>query len=88
VVVAETLDLADQIKLFSSAGGIVGLHGAGLANMIWAPPGCRIVELFPPGVFNDCYGRLALTCGHSYRYEVLEPTGLESSQLRRLSQDP
>jgi len=86
VVVAETLDLADQIKVFSSARGIVGLHGAGLANMIWAPPGCRIVELFPTGVFNDCYARLALTCGHSYGYEDLEPSGLEISQLRRLLQ--
>lgn len=87
VVVAETLDLADQIKLFSTARAIASLHGAGLANMIWAPPGCRIVELFPAGVFNDCYARLALTCGHDYRYEVLEPLELESSQLQRLLQD-
>lgn len=87
VVVAETLDLADQIRLFSSARAIAGLHGAGLANMIWAPPGCRIVELFPAGAFNDCYARLALTCGHSYSYEALEPPGLESGQLRRLLPD-
>jgi hypothetical protein len=87
VVVAETLDLVDQIRLFSSARGIAGLHGAGLANMIWTPPGCRIVELFPAGAFNDCYARLALTCGHSYSYEALESPGLESSQLRRLLQD-
>lgn len=86
VVVAETLNLADQIGLFSSARGIAGLHGAGLANMIWAPPGCKIVELFPVGVFNDCYARLALTCGHSYSYEVLERPEVESSQLQRLLQ--
>ena len=87
VVVAETLDLAEQIRLFSSARGIVALHGAGLSNMIWAPPGCTILELFPRGAFNDCYARLALTCGHSYNYEVLDARGLESSQLRRLPRD-
>jgi capsular polysaccharide biosynthesis protein len=87
VVVAETLDLADQIRLFSSARGIAGLHGAGLANMIWAPPGCRILELFPTGAFNDCYARLALTCGHSYNYVLQESPGSENSQLRRLLQD-
>ena len=84
VLAAETLDLAAQIRLFSSARTIAGLHGAGLANMIWAPPGSRIVELFPAGVFNDCYARLALTCGHSYSYCVLEPAGLDVDRLRRL----
>ena len=87
MVDAETLDLAEQIRLFSSAREIVGLHGAGLANMIWAPPGCRIVELFPAGWFNDCYGRLALTCGHTYSYSAIEPQGLDVSQIRLLLQD-
>jgi hypothetical protein len=81
---AETLSLHHQIGLFSTAGVIAGLHGAGLANMVWAQPGCRIVEFFHGGVFNDCYARLAVTCGHEYSYAVLGTEGLTDRQLRDL----
>jgi hypothetical protein len=36
--------LADEIALFSRASVIVGMHGAGLANILFAPQ-ARLVEL-------------------------------------------
>ena len=48
IVAAETLSFPEQVKLFSQASVIAGAHGAGFANMAFAPPGTRIVELIGP----------------------------------------
>jgi len=77
IVVAERLALRHQIAMFRSARRIAGPHGAGLANMVFSEPGCDVVELFPTGVFNDCYARLAATCGHSYRSVQLGRGGMD-----------
>src|SRR5258706_8029200 len=37
VVTAETMSLAEQVKMFYDAELIVGLHGAGLTNALFAP---------------------------------------------------
>ena len=41
----ETLPLAGQITLFRNASMIVAPHGAGLANILFARPGCALIEL-------------------------------------------
>ena len=50
-VVAEldNMALADQIRLFSSASGIVGLRGAGLTNLLFAPLGTAVTEVASVG---------------------------------------
>jgi hypothetical protein len=72
IVRMEKLSLAEQIRLLGEAELIVGLHGAGLANMVWARKPCRVVEIFPAGLRNDCFARLALTCGFRYDYACCE----------------
>ena len=47
---------------------VVGPHGAGLGNLIWADAPCSIVEIFPHAFFNDCFARLAITVGFEYDY--------------------
>ncbi len=44
-VVLSGMSLADQIRRFSRARVIVGGHGAGLTNIIFAPPQASIVEI-------------------------------------------
>ena len=44
-VLPGTLTVADQVALFAAAGMVVGVHGAGLANIVFAPAGARIIEL-------------------------------------------
>lgn len=41
------LAVEDQISLFRGASAIVGATGAAFANVLYAPPGCRVVELQP-----------------------------------------
>lgn len=67
IVRLERLSFFEQIELMSRASVIVAMHGAGLSNIIWARKPCRIVEVFPIDCYNDCFARLALTCGYDYQ---------------------
>jgi capsular polysaccharide biosynthesis protein len=62
----------EQIAMFAESEIIVGPHGAGLANLVFASPGSSLVELFPGGrVLPDAYRQLAqVTPGLNYRYLV------------------
>lgn len=40
------LSFPDQIRLFSNAEAICGIHGSGFANIVWCKPGCKILEIF------------------------------------------
>ena len=64
----ETLPLAQQIQLFSSARAVCGVHGAGLTNMLWCPPGCRIIELMADNYLNGCFESISacLDVQHAY----------------------
>jgi hypothetical protein len=66
IVCLEKLRFQEQIAIMSGASVIVGMHGAGLGNMIWARKPCCVVEVFPIGCYNDCFARLALTCEYDY----------------------
>ena len=43
------LKFEDQINLFSNAKQIVGLHGAGFANLVFCNPKTSVLELKPIG---------------------------------------
>ena len=45
----ETLSFDEETELFASAEIVVGLHGAGLANLLFCPSPGVAVELFPYG---------------------------------------
>lgn len=60
----EDMSVRQQIQLFQEAEVILGPHGAGLANMVFAPPGAMVIEIgtvFRP--FNF-FHKLASQCGH------------------------
>ena len=83
-VVCSSLTFTQQVRAFSNAKVIVGPHGAGMTNMIWAPPGCRVIEFFG-SYTNECFEKLASTLGHEYvgikclpvgKYDIKIPGGL------------
>ncbi len=55
----ETLSFADQVRLFRKAELIVAPHGAGLTNIGFAKPGCRVLELHMDAYVHWCYRHLA-----------------------------
>jgi hypothetical protein len=40
------LGFAEQVGLFAGAEAVCGIHGSGLANVVWCPAGCKVIELF------------------------------------------
>ncbi|RTL54572.1 MAG: glycosyltransferase family 61 protein [Bradyrhizobiaceae bacterium] len=53
IVRPETMSFSEQISLFSQAGMIAGPHGAGFANMVFAPKSARIIEMLGPHVSQN-----------------------------------
>ena len=62
----ETLSLAGQIALFAAAETIVAPHGMGLTNLVYADPGCRVIELHMDSTVNWCFRTLSAALGHHY----------------------
>ena len=58
----------------AGAEWIIAPHGAALTNMVFAPPGCRILEIFNPSFTNPCYRMLAARCHHKYSCYYGAPT--------------
>ncbi len=70
IVDPEALTLAQQIQLFSQAEAICGAHGAGLTNLLWCQPSCRVVELCAANCLNGCYEGIAQSVGVDYQYLI------------------
>lgn len=63
---ASRLTWEEQIGLFSGATCVMGVHGAGLANLIWMPRGSRVIEIMDPSYYNPCYQWLSHHLGHDH----------------------
>lgn len=58
--------LYDQAACMSQVSMLVGVHGAGLTNMLFMPTGSTVVELLPAGADSALYCVLAGILGHRY----------------------
>lgn len=78
---AEQYPFLQQVVAFAQATTMVGLHGAGLANMLFMPAGSHVYECIPAGYFQTNlaihYRRLANHLG--LVYETLEGSELDES---------
>ncbi|HUS21492.1 MAG TPA: glycosyltransferase 61 family protein [Aeromicrobium sp.] len=54
-----TMSAQEQIDHFSAAEVIVGIHGAAMTNLVFAPVGVRVLELFAPRYVKHCYWALS-----------------------------
>ena len=66
IVYPQRLPFPDQIATMRHAEIVVAPHGAGLANLVFAPRLRSTLELFMGNLFNDCYARLTVSCGGAY----------------------
>lgn len=69
ITLPDSLSLADQIKLFSECSHLIGVHGAGLTNMIFMPQGAKVLEIRrKDDNLNFCYYKMAHTLTLQYFY--------------------
>lgn len=78
-VVFDQLPFTETVDLFSRAKRIVGAHGAGLTNMIFAPKNIPIIELTPSNVVNLCYWHLSWTLENDHKLCACE--ALEEGEI-------
>lgn len=62
----EAMSPEAQMALFQEAVIVVAPHGPALANLIFAPPGLKVIEISPDAEFRPYYWRLAAKLGLSY----------------------
>ncbi len=66
-----TVTVQQQIDHVAAAEVIVAPHGAALANLVFARPGLKLLELFAPNYVNTCYWAMCQELeGVEYRYLV------------------
>jgi len=77
------LSFDEQVRVFEDAEIVVGAHGAGLANLVFASD-CAVVEIFAPDylVWSDCFFTLARLLGHPHASIVGEPSGPGPGDVR------
>jgi len=68
------LSFKEQIELFSRAGIIVGAHGAGFTNLIFARKNTVLIEIFPSSFYDEGFVLLAKMM-EIKRYEIIENNG-------------
>jgi hypothetical protein len=73
VVRPDRLSLIDQVRLFSRAAVILGMHGAGLTNMLFAPK-AKVIELFGNYGAGEYYS-MSSGLGNGYQSRRCETVG-------------
>ena len=74
----ENYSFREQVALFAEAEMVFAGHGAGHTNMIFAPPGLTVIDVFEPSEFNKCYWNMSEAVGHHYWYMCGETRANES----------
>lgn len=81
---------AEQIRFLRDAAVVAGPHGAGLANLVFCPPGAAIIELHPDRD-RPVFARLATAAGCHHAWAVVNfaqpPANLETlaNAIRRFA---
>jgi hypothetical protein len=62
----EDIPFIDQVKLFRHASIVIGIHGAGLANIVFMSERSIFIEILNSNYMHWCYWHLALHCNLNY----------------------
>ncbi|GJP45602.1 hypothetical protein CLOM_g4974 [Closterium sp. NIES-68] len=74
------LNLTQAKTVFNRAAVFVGLHGAGLANMVFMPLNASVFEIRPRGYPNPCYHHLAEAT--QMHYHLILGNGSKDTELK------
>lgn len=72
------LHFEEQKALFQDASHIAGIHGAGLANLVFSHPSTRVLEMMPPNNGSFAYWVMATALGMDYWLHTVEDAHLDT----------
>lgn len=63
-----SMTFEEQVSVCGGARAVVAVHGAAMANMVFCPPGAKILEIYTPLHRVTSMVLLARACGHEHRF--------------------
>lgn len=72
-VCLEDIPFSEAVALFQNAEMVVGVHGAGLTNIVFCKAGTKVIEIFTPGVQPQMYAWISRLLQLDYRSFCPEP---------------
>lgn len=75
----EELPLEEQVRVFREADGVIGIHGAGLSNIIWGDD-LAVIEIFN-NAGKTVYRNLSDVMDHKYDHVFGEPVENADSEI-------
>jgi hypothetical protein len=81
------MSIQDQVRIFSGAKMIIGLHGGGLSNMVWSPAGCKVIEIFNHPYRTLDFARLSTASGHNYDSFDISKIDIAEVDIQKLISD-
>lgn len=74
VISLEEYSFEQQLRMMFHASHIAGVHGAGLANMMFLRPRCTVLEIRQQDdCVRNCYFNLSRAFEHAYFYALAKP---------------
>jgi hypothetical protein len=86
-VEAHGLTVAEQVELFANADVIVGVHGAAMTNVLFAPAGTPVIEILDPMHVVGCYYALSASLRQRYWYLFGENSAAGEGRASRKGYD-
>ncbi len=75
----EDYNFQEQVRLMNQASHLIGLHGAGLTNMLFMPKNGKVLELRNRNdAHNNCFFSLASDLEHNYYYQLNEGNTIDT----------
>ncbi|WP_131577513.1 glycosyltransferase family 61 protein [Paracoccus nototheniae] len=89
VMIGDQLGVADQRRIMGAARAVVGVHGAGLTNVMFAPRGARLIELTSGQYVNRTasFHDTALVCGVTPHLVLAEEHGDRTEVVKNVGND-
>ena len=75
-IILSDLNFKKQVELFKNVDFIIGLHGAGFANMVFSKPGTKLIEIASK-TSGNIFSGLAKNCKLNYK-RIMEKNTLNS----------
>jgi capsular polysaccharide biosynthesis protein len=83
IVYPEKLSLIEQVKLFSNARVIAGIHGGGIFHSVWNDS-CDVIELMPANRVNRCFEWQTFIRKTKYLSTVINDLEINFTDIKRL----